>query len=322
MSEPDFSVVVPVYNERESLVELVQSIRRAVEPMTDSYEVVFVDDGSTDGTFDLLRSLTAEDDRIRLFSFRRNLGKSPALLCGFQMARGQYVLTMDAELQDDAASLPRLYDQLLAEQVDVVNGWRRERHDNPVKIAFSRIFNRLMVRLLFGSSCKDMNSGLKLYRADVARELRLYGGMHRFIPVIATQMGYRVSECPVTHHERKYGTSKYSPLKVLTDMPDLLTVFFLIKYTTRPLHFFARIGSVLVAIGSLCLLYLFALWVQSIPIGTRPLLTFGVLLIVIGGQTVFTGLLADLIVNVNQTKHHDFPLKFASEQPARPRTAQ
>jgi hypothetical protein len=126
----------------------------------------------------------------------------------------------------------------------------------------------------------------------------------------------------VTHHERKYGMSKYSPLKVFTDMPDLLTVFFLIKYTTRPLHFFARIGSVLVVLGGLCLLYLFALWVQSIPIGTRPLLTFGVLLIVIGGQTVFTGLLADLIVNVNQTKHHDFPLKFASEQSARPRTAQ
>ena len=320
-AEPDFSVVIPVYNERESLVELVASIQRAVEPLTQRYEIVFVDDGSSDGTFEALKALSTENDRIRLFSFRRNLGKSPALLCGFQQARGKFLLTMDADLQDDPENLSRMYDQMLADRADIVSGWRRERQDNPIKVAFSRIFNRLTVRLLFGTSFEDMNSGLKLYKADVARELQLYGGMHRFIPVIATQMGYRVSECPVKHHERKYGASKYSPLKILTDMPDLLTVFFLIKYTTRPLHFFARIGSALMALGGLCLAYLLVLWLQSIPIGTRPLLTFGVMLIVLGGQTVFAGLLADLIVNVSQSRRQEFPLKFASEPAGGPRAA-
>jgi glycosyltransferase involved in cell wall biosynthesis len=316
---PGVSIVIPVYNEAESLEELLASIEQALTPSNERYEVVFVDDGSTDGTLDRLKSLAQTHDRVRVFSFRRNLGKSPALLCGFQKATGQYILTMDADLQDDPVNFPAMYGQLISERADIVSGWRKERQDNVVKIVSSRIFNRLMIRLLFGASFKDMNSGLKLYKAEVAQELRLYGGMHRFIPLIATEMGYRVAECPVRHRERKYGASKYSPVKMLTEMPDLLTVFFLIKYTTRPLHFFGRIGSALIAVGLLCLLYLTVLWTQSIPIGTRPLLTFGVLLVVIGGQTVFTGLLADLIVNVSQDRSQEFPLKYASDTLAGPR---
>jgi hypothetical protein len=220
---------------------------------------------------------------------------------------------MDGDLQDDPADLQRMYDHLIAERVDIVSGWRRDRRDNALKIVFSRIFNRLMIRLLFGASFKDINSGVKLYKAEVARELHLYGGMHRFIPLIAAEMGYRTAECPVRHNERKYGASKYSPLKVLTELPDLLTIFFLIKYTTSPLHFFGRIGSACMTLGVLCLAYLTILWTRSIPIGTRPLLTFGVLLVVIGGQIVFTGLLADLIVHVSQNKRLEFPLKYASD---------
>lgn len=318
---PTFSIVIPVYNEHESLQELLASIEDAMASLHKSYELVFVDDGSTDGTLERLKSLAATHEHIRVFSFRRNLGKSPALLCGFHKARGRYILTMDADLQDDPGNLRRMSDQLIAEGADIVSGWRKERRDNLLKIAFSRIFNRLMIRLLFGSSFNDMNSGLKLYKAEVAKELHLYGGMHRFIPLMATEMGYRVAECPVRHNERKYGASKYSPAKVLTEMPDLLTVFFLIKYTTRPLHFFARIGSALIALGVVCLVYLTVLWIQSIPIGTRPLLTFGVLLVVIGGQTVFTGLLADLIVNVNSNKRQDFPLKYASDTIPEPRAS-
>ena len=315
---PTLSIVIPVYNEDESVSELLTVIERAISPLNESYEVVFVDDGSTDGTFEGLRSLAQTRNHVRVFSFRRNLGKSRALLCGFQMARGQYILTMDADLQDDPSNYRRLFEQLVAERADIVSGWRKERRDNTLKILFSRIFNRLMIRLLFGSSFNDMNSGLKLYKTEAARELHLYGGMHRFIPLIATEMGYRVAECPVKHNERKYGQSKYSPAKIFTEMPDLLTVFFLIKYTTRPLHFFARIGSALIALGVICLVYLTILWTQSIPIGTRPLLTFGVLLVVIGGQTVFTGLLADLIVNVSQGKRQEFPLKYASDTIAGP----
>lgn len=314
--DPTFSLVIPVYNEADSLGELVASIDDAMAPLNASYEIVFVDDGSTDGSFERLTSLSVQDARVRVFSFRRNLGKSAALRCGLQKARGEYILTLDADLQDDPGNVSRMYEQLRAEGADIVNGWRKDRQDNVLKLISSRIFNRLMIRLLFGSSFKDMNSGLKLYKADVARELPLYGGMHRFIPLIASEMGYRVAECPVKHKERKYGASKYSPLKILTEMPDLLTVFFLIKYTTRPLHFFARIGSALIAVGLACLVYLTVLWTQSIPIGTRPLLTFGVLLVVIGGQTVFTGLLADLIVNMSQDRTRDFPLKYSSDSPA------
>jgi glycosyltransferase involved in cell wall biosynthesis len=319
---PTFSIVIPVYNEEGSLDELMASIERAMAPLSESYEVVFVDDGSTDRTFDKLTSLAEANERVRVFSFRRNLGKSPALVCGFERARGQYILTMDADLQDDPGNLRQMYDQLISERVDIVNGWRKERRDDAIKVVSSRIFNRLMVRLLFGSSFKDMNSGLKLYRAEVARGLHLYGGMHRFIPLMATEMGYRVIECPVSHGVRKYGASKYSRVKILTEMPDLLTVFFLIKYTTRPLHFFARIGSALMVIGLLCLAYLTILWMRSIPIGTRPLLSFGVLLVVIGGQTVFTGLLADLIVNVSLGRRQEFPLKYASDSVAASRPAQ
>jgi glycosyltransferase involved in cell wall biosynthesis len=316
---PTFSVVIPVYNEADSLRELMAAIEQAMGPLGESYEVVFVDDGSTDGSFERLKSLAETDGRVRVFSFRRNLGKSPALLCGIHHAVGRYTLTMDADLQDDPSNLPRMYEQLSAEQADIVNGWRKERRDNVLKLVSSRIFNRLMIRLLFGASFKDMNSGLKLYRSEVAKELPLYGGMHRFIPLIATEMGYRVAECPVKHNERRYGASKYPSAKILTEMPDLLTVFFLIKYTTRPLHFFARVGSALIAVGVACLAYLTFLWTQSIPIGTRPLLTFGVLLVVIGGQTVFTGLLADLIVNMSQDKRQKFPLKYSSDAMSGPR---
>jgi glycosyltransferase involved in cell wall biosynthesis len=309
---PKLSIVIPAYNEEESLPELLRSIDRGVGPLDGGYEVVVVDDGSTDGTLAALKSLEQTDPRVRIFSFRRNLGKSQALLCGFHHARGEYVLTMDADLQDDPANFARLYKQLRSHEADVVSGWRKERRDSALKVASSRVFNRLMIRLLFGISFHDMNSGLKLYRTEAARQLPLYGGMHRFIPVIAREMGFRVIEHPVTHGERKYGTSKYSAGKIFTEMPDLLTIHFLIKYTARPLHFFGKIGSLFMAIGFLCLAYLTFLWSQSIPIGTRPLLTLGVLLMIIGAQTVFTGLLADLIVNVNQERRREFPLKYAS----------
>ena len=309
------SIVVPAYNEQDSVAELLQAIERAMMPAGILYEVVFVDDGSTDATLERLQALERASDRVRIFSFRRNLGKSPALLCGFHHARGDLIMTLDADLQDDPANFPRLYEELVSRGVDIVSGWRKERRDSALKVVSSLVFNRLIVRLLFGVSFHDMNSGLKLYRADAAREMPLYAGMHRFIPLLATEMGYRVSECPVSHGERPYGASKYSAAKIFTEMPDLLTIFFLIKYTTRPLHFFGKIGSALIAIGFLCLLYLTVLWTQGIPIGTRPLLTFGVLLMVIGGQIVFTGLLADLIVNVSQDRRQAFPLKYASEAP-------
>jgi glycosyltransferase involved in cell wall biosynthesis len=315
-SAPTFSIVVPVRNERESIEELVTAIAQAMRPLDGDYEVVLVDDGSIDGTLEKLKALARADRRIRVFSFRRNLGKSPALECGFRMATGEYILTMDADLQDDPGDVQQMYEHLTGKHVDMVSGWRRERRDSLLKVVSSKIFNLIVVRMLFGFSFRDMNSGLKLYRAHVAKELQLYGGMHRFIPLIVREMGYRVAEVPVRHHERKYGSSKYPSTKILTEVPDLLTVFFLIKYTTKPLHFFGRIGSLLFALGVLVLSYLTVLWFRGIPIGTRPLLSFGVLLVLVGGQIVFTGLLADLIVNMNQNRKQEFPIKYASDAEA------
>jgi len=313
---PVFSVVVPVHNENESIDELLTSIEGALRPLGEPFEVLFVDDGSTDGTLDTLKALARQRPYVRVFSFRRNLGKSPALECGFRMAGGSYILTLDADLQDDPRDVVPMYEQLTQGGADMVNGWRRERRDSMLKVVSSKIFNLGVVRMLFGSSFKDMNSGLKLYRAEVAKALQLYGGMHRFIPLIVREMGFRVIEVPVRHHERKYGSSKYRSSKILTEIPDLLTVFFLIKYTRKPLHFFGRIGSLLFGLGLVVLAYLTYLWTRGIPIGTRPLLTFGVLLVLVGGQIVFTGLLADLIVNINHGRQ-ELPLKYESDREAR-----
>ncbi len=309
---PKFSVVVPVYNEVESLDELVQSVASAMSSMDAAYEIVFVDDGSTDGSFQKLKALAARDAAIQVFSFRRNVGKSSALTCGFQKATGDFIVTLDADLQDDPKEIATMYQQLLREDADVVSGWREHRRDSSIKVAVSKLFNLFVIRTAFGTSFRDMNSGGKLYRADVARALTLYGGMHRFIPLILAGMGYQVAEVAVTHHPRKYGKSKYSSFKMLTASPDLLTIFFLVKYTARPLHFFGRMGAAIFGAGLVMLVYLTYLWLRSVPIGTRPLLTLGVLLILVGLQIVLTGLLADLILKVNHDSRREFPLRYDS----------
>ena len=313
---PRLSVVIPVYNELESLEELVRSVGAAMASMEADYELVFVDDGSTDGSFQKLRALADTNPAIRLYSFRRNVGKSSALTCGFQKATGDVIVTLDADLQDDPMEIPKMFEHLLREDADVVSGWRQHRRDSPLKVAASKLFNLFVIRTVFGASFRDMNSGCKLYRADVAKSLALYGGMHRFIPLILAGMGYRVVEMPVTHHPRKYGHSKYSSIKMLTASPDLLTIFFLVKYTARPLHFFGRMGAALFTIGFALLVYLTLLWFRSVPIGTRPLLTLGVLLLLVGLQIVLTGLLADLILKVSHDNKRDFPLRYESDLPA------
>jgi glycosyltransferase involved in cell wall biosynthesis len=226
---PELSLVIPVFNEQESVADLMAAIRSALASMTVSYEVLFVDDGSADGTLDALKSFAAADPRVRVLSFRRNLGKSPALTCGFQHAVGRYIVTMDADLQDDPRDIPKMHEYIRRERVGIVIGWRRARQDSLLKVISSKLFNQGGVRLLFGVSFHYMNCGLKCYEADAARDLRLYGGMHRFIPVIASEMGYRVAELPVQHHGRRHGASKYPSTKIFTELPDLLTLFFLMK---------------------------------------------------------------------------------------------
>ncbi len=311
--QKDFSIVIPVYNEEESLRELVSNIKKAFAKIKKSYEIIFVDDGSTDNTLEILKGILGGSKQIRVLSFRRNLGKSPALMFGFKEATGKFIVTLDADLQDDPVNIMSLFQKLSKNNFDIVTGWRKVRRDKIYKRLSSSIFNNI-VSMLFGLKVHDLNSGLKIYTSKSAKDLKIYGGMHRFIPIIANEMGYKIGEKEILHHARKYGVSKYKFTKILTDIPDLITIYFLTKYTRRPLHFFGKIGGFVFGIGIIILLYLSYLRFLGERIGSRPLLLFGVLLVIAGIQTIFTGLLADLIVNLTVKDDNDFPVKYDSEE--------
>lgn len=310
---PEFSVVIPILNEEESILELVDQIKNSFVALKKSFEIVFIDDGSSDHTLSILKRLSENEKNIRIFSFRKNLGKSVALTLGFQKARGEYVITMDADLQDDPANIEKLIVSQNEGNFDMVSGWRKNRKDSPLKKVNSKFFNNFVIPIMFGVSFRDMNSGLKLYKSNLAKEIRIYGGMHRFIPVLASEMGYQVHEVDIIHKERKYGKSKYKSTKVLTDIPDLITMYFLVKYTRRPLHFFFRLGGILLFVGVAILTYLVILKFLGNAIGGRPILIFGVLFVIAGIQTIFTGLLADLMVNFNRKGDEaDLPIRYKS----------
>ena len=307
--QKDFSIVIPIYNEQESIRELISNIKRAFSGVKKTYEMIFIDDGSTDKTLSILKNVRTENKDIKIYSFRKNLGKSPALMLGFARSTGKTIVTLDADLQDDPSNIMALYQKLTKNGYDIVTGWRKDRKDNIFKIMSSQIFNKIF-SVLFGLKLHDLNSGLKIYKSEAAKDLKIYGGMHRFIPIIAQEMGYRVAEKEILHHPRKYGFSKYKFTKIFTDVPDLITIYFLTKYTRRPLHFFGKIGAFVFTIGFIILLYLSYLRFIGERIGGRPLLLFGVLLILAGMQIIFTGLLADLIVNINSKDDDDFLTKF------------
>lgn len=309
---PEFSVIVPVFNEEESLAELISRVQEEFKKLGKTFEIIFIDDGSTDKSLELLKKYSHEHKYVHVISFRKNLGKSPALTIGFEHAKGKYILTMDADLQDDPVNLPTLLKKLEDGNFDMVSGWRKDRRDSLLKRLSSKLFNSFIIPLLFNVKFHDMNCGLKLYRSDFAKELHIYGGMHRFIPVLASEMGFKTAEEPIVHHSRKYGYSKYKPTKILTDIPDIATMFFLTKYTRRPLHFFFQLGMGLLLAGFIILGYLVVIKLMGESIGGRPLLIFGVLFVIGGAQTIFTGLLADLIVNVNERNMNDILIKYRS----------
>lgn len=309
---PEFSIIIPVYNEDESLAELIARIADAFKKFGHTYEILFIDDGSTDGSLELLKKYSRDHKNIHVISFRKNLGKSPALTVGFEHSKGDCILTMDADLQDDPENIATLFEKMESGKFDLVSGWRKERQDSLLKKLSSKLFNNIIIPVLFKVKFHDMNCGLKLYKKSFAKELRIYGGMHRFIPVLAKEMGFVATEQPIVHHPRKYGVSKYKPIKILTDIPDIATMFFLTKYTRRPLHFFFQLGALLLGTGFLILLYLVIVKLFGESIGGRPLLTFGVLFVIAGTQTIFTGLLADLIVNVNEKNMNDYLIKYKS----------
>ncbi|RKY58048.1 MAG: glycosyltransferase, partial [Candidatus Latescibacterota bacterium] len=236
----DISVVVPLFNERESLQELYERLRKVLDDMGRNWEVVFVDDGSTDGSFHELEVLHRKDPRVRAFRFRRNCGKAAALDLGFREARGDIVVTMDADLQDLPEEVPKLVKKL-EEGYDLISGWKRRRRDPLSKRLPSKVFNWITSRLM-GVPLHDINCGLKAYRSEVVQDLRVYGHLHRFLPVLASRQGYRVGEVEVMHHPRRYGRSKYGLGRFVHGLLDLMTVLMLTRYLTRPLHLFGGVG--------------------------------------------------------------------------------
>lgn len=291
------SAVIPVFNEEESLEKFYSVLTPALAKLG-AYEIIFIDDGSTDSSLNLMKKLAAKDKKNRIFSFRKNHGKAEALTLGFQMAKGDYIVTLDADLQDRPEEIKKLLDKA-KEGFDLVSGWRKDRKDALKTKLSSKLFNYVM-SVFWGVHLHDYNCGLKIYTAEAAKSVNLYGGMHRFIPLLVAEKGFEVTEVPVVHEKRQYGKSKYGFSKIFKDVPDMFTLLFLSRYAKRPLHFFGLVGGIISAVGSLTLIYLAILHFLGQRIGDRPLLTFGILFVLAGFQVLFTGFLADLILHMTQ----------------------
>ena len=299
----ELSVILPVLDEVDSLDLLYRELTTVLQSLGRPYELIFVDDGSRDGSFTRIEKLHRSDDRVRAIQLRRNFGKAAALAVGFRAARGDILITLDADLQDDPAEIPRLLARL-EEGQDLVSGWKRDRQDPCSKTWPSRLFNGV-TGWLTGVRLHDFNSGFKAYRREVVEEIRLYGELHRFIPALAAWRGFRVDELPVHHRARRFGRSKFGSARFWRGYLDLVTVLFLTRYTRRPLHLFGGLGLAAWIVGFGANLYLTGLWLAGVrPIGTRPLLAFGVLSMLVGIQFFAVGLLSELVLSY-QTKSAD-----------------
>ena len=302
------SIVVPVFNEAGSVEPLYQEIVEALTPLG-AFEVVFVDDGSTDGSSAVIERLVAAHDCVRLVKLRRNFGKAAALTHGFAEARGDLIVTMDGDRQDDPAEIPKLLAKL-DQGYDLVSGWKQSRQDPVSKTLPSKFFN-WTVRKSTGVALHDFNCGLKAYRREVTRHVTVYGELHRYIPVLASDLGFRVAEEKVSHRRRTAGQSKYGWRRYARGYLDLLTVLFLGRYRQRPQHLFGGIGTMMVLAGVLVDLYLTIDKLFGHPIGQRPLLVFGTLLIIVGIQLLSLGLVGELIT---QARARDKPDDYEVER--------
>jgi glycosyltransferase involved in cell wall biosynthesis len=288
------SVIVPLYNEEESVVELSITLKKILESLKANYEVIFVDDGSTDSSFLKIKEINHLNSRFKCIKFKRNYGKSAAISAGFKTAGGDFIITMDADLQDDPEEIPSLISKL-NDGYDLVSGWKKKRYDPFIKKQTSKLFNYVTSKLV-GLRLHDYNCGLKAYRKDVIKNIKVYGEMHRYIPAIAFLSGYRVAEIPVTHHPRKFGKTKFGSSRFLNGLLDLITVLFTTKYIKRPLHLFGFAGVISFLAGFGILTYLTILkFFDSIPISNRPLFLVGILFAIVGVQFISLGLIAEMI---------------------------
>ena len=296
------SIVIPVLNERESLESLHRELDEVARANDYDLEMIFVDDGSIDGSWKTICKLAEIDPRVRGLRFRRNFGKTAALSAGFKSAQGELVLTLDADLQDDPHEIPRFLHVMATDELDVVSGWKKVRHDPWHKVLPSRIFN-VLVSWMTGVKLHDHNCGMKCYRREVLGEIKLYGELHRFVPVLAAARGFAVGELVITHRPRKFGRSKYGLRRLMTGFLDLLTVKFLTGFGQRPQHLLGVIGLISFAFGGLGLLYLAGYWIlgqiypewELLPLHQRPAVLYSLGALLLGGQLMSIGFLAELI---------------------------
>lgn len=300
-----FSVVIPLLNEEESLPELSQKLEEELNKIAkDSYEVIFIDDGSTDNSYEVIKQINQKNNRFKAIRFRRNFGKSAALAVGFDRAKGRYVATMDADLQDDPKELSNLLDKMRA-GYDLVSGWKRDRKDPITKTLPSKLFNYVTSKTS-GIKLHDFNCGLKLYKREVVKSLHVYGEMHRYLPALAHWQGFKVTEQPVEHHPRLYGYSKFGISRFVNGYLDLLTVLFTTRYVKRPLHFFGFLGTFIAFVGFCIDLVLSIQWAMGLTsLSNRPLALLGIAMIIVGVQFISMGLIGEIIVksNIDKTKN-------------------
>ncbi len=315
IARPDLelSVVVPIYNEEGNIDRLYEELTAALLEVGRAYEVVAINDGSSDGSYDLLNKAQAKDPRWHIIHFRRNFGQTAAMAAGFDAARGEIVITIDADLQNDPSDIQRILDKF-AEGYDIVSGWRQDRKE-PLFLRRipSMIANRIISRTT-GIRLHDYGCTLKAYHFDVVKSVKLYGELHRFIPALASQMGVRVAELPVKDRARRWGSSKYGFSRTFKVILDLIAVVFLLSYFNRPLYVFGAAGFVVGLVGTLLGLYLtvFKLLTEN-KIGERPLLQLAILLIVLGVQFISTGIVADMIMRTYHESQHK-PIYFIRER--------
>lgn len=303
----DISVVIPVLDEEESIQPLYKDLRDSLDILRKDYEIIFVDDGSKGNSFNILEKIHLQDPRAKIIQLRKNFGKSAALAAGFREARGKIIITMDGDLQDGPGQIHKFLSRI-EEGYDLVSGWRRERHDPFLKRISSRLFNRTSA-LLTGIEIHDINCGFKAYRQEVVDEIKVYGELHRYTPILASWRGFKVSEVEIEHTSRRFGRSKYGFERYLRGFLDLLTVLFLTKYTKRPLHLFGTMGLISSLSGFLICLYLTILWFSGQYISQRPLLILEVLLLILGIQFISIGLLGEMLVSFSHRTEEEYSIK-------------
>lgn len=303
------SIIVPLYNEADSLKPLAKMTEEALNEFAEKqWEVIFVDDGSTDASFEIIKQLHNENPRFKCIKFRKNSGKSAALAAGFAEVQGRYVGTMDADLQDDPREFKNMYEKM-KEGYDLVSGWKKIRHDPISKTIPSKFFN-FVTSITSGIKLHDFNCGIKLYKREVVDSLQVYGEMHRYLPALAYWQGFKVTEIPVEHHKRQFGKTKFGFSRFIRGFLDLLTVVFTTRYLKRPMHFFGLLGTISMLAGAIIFGILCVQWIIGTTyLAGRPLAWFSVALVIIGVQLFSTGLIGELLVKQSFEKTKEYNIE-------------